>query len=104
MGARRVHDYSSRQVLEEPKSYFKAPLSVPAPGASGITGYWRTVKPVIDGDKCIKCILCWLYCPEDTIIRREDDSVYVDYQYCKGCGICADVCPVDAIKMVPEVR
>ncbi|MFP3483271.1 MAG: 4Fe-4S binding protein, partial [Caldivirga sp.] len=26
-----------------------------------------------------------------------------NYDYCKGCGICANECPVKAIKMVPEV-
>jgi pyruvate ferredoxin oxidoreductase gamma subunit len=25
-----------------------------------------------------------------------------DYQYCKGCGICAEMCPTGAIKMVRE--
>ncbi|MEB3779973.1 MAG: 4Fe-4S binding protein [Desulfurococcales archaeon] len=96
-------DYPTSLPIEEPRTLFKAPLSTPSPGASGVTGFWRTMKPVINEDKCIKCILCWLYCPEDTIIRREDDSVYVDYEYCKGCGICADVCPVNAIEMVREV-
>jgi Pyruvate/2-oxoacid:ferredoxin oxidoreductase delta subunit len=28
----------------------------------------------------------------------------IDYDLCKGCGICEDVCPVNAIKMVPETR
>ncbi|MFP3216806.1 MAG: 4Fe-4S binding protein, partial [Vulcanisaeta sp.] len=27
----------------------------------------------------------------------------IDYDHCKGCGICAHECPVKAIKMVPEV-
>jgi pyruvate ferredoxin oxidoreductase gamma subunit len=26
-----------------------------------------------------------------------------DYQYCKGCAVCADVCPTGAIKMVREI-
>ncbi len=26
----------------------------------------------------------------------------IDYDLCKGCGICESVCPVNAIKMVPE--
>ncbi|GAB6147753.1 4Fe-4S binding protein [Stetteria hydrogenophila] len=90
--------------VEEPKTFFYAPLSRPAPGSSGKTGTWRDYRPVVDESKCTRCLLCWLYCPEDTILRREDDMVYVDYEYCKGCGICANVCPVDAIKMVPEER
>ncbi len=54
-------------------------------------------------DKCIKCGLCWLYCPpEDTIDWLEDKSVRINYDYCKGCGICAEVCPVKVIDMVKE--
>ncbi|MEM2816748.1 MAG: 4Fe-4S binding protein, partial [Candidatus Bathyarchaeia archaeon] len=36
------------------------------------------------------------------ITRREDDSPEVDYDYCKGCGICANECPVKAIAMQRE--
>ena len=88
--------------IEEPQTLFIAPLSKPAPGAVGETGTWRNEKPVINEEKCVKCLLCWLYCPEDAILRREDDMVYIVYDYCKGCGICSKVCPVDAIEMVPE--
>jgi Pyruvate/2-oxoacid:ferredoxin oxidoreductase delta subunit len=28
----------------------------------------------------------------------------VDYDYCKGCGVCANECPKKAIAMVPEVE
>jgi len=89
-------------LVEPPVGFFTAPVSYPAPGASGKTGTWRDYRPVVKEDKCVKCLLCWLYCPEDAILRREDDMVYVDYDYCKGCGICAEVCPVNAIEMVPE--
>ena len=66
------------------------------------TGDWRAFKPILDENKCIKCLLCWIYCPEPAILRLEDDSVKIDYDYCKGCGICANVCPVKAITMVEE--
>lgn len=66
------------------------------------TGDWRAdLKPVVDRQKCTNCLLCWVYCPEPTIHRREG-WVEIDYTYCKGCGICAEECPVKAISMVGE--
>ncbi len=32
------------------------------------TGDWRVFKPIIDKQKCIGCFLCWIYCPEPSII------------------------------------
>lgn len=78
-------------------------IARPAKGSAGKTGLWRTERPVIDQSKCLKCLMCWLYCPEAAVIRGEDDSVEVDYEYCKGCGICANECPVKCIAMIPEV-
>jgi len=74
----------------------------PATSTEYKTGTWRALKPVLDESKCIRCLLCWVECPEPAIIRLEDDSVRIDYDFCKGCGICADVCPVKAIEMVRE--
>jgi len=62
---------------------------------------WRTFKPVIDNDKCINCLICYLVCPDGTIIR-EENGVSVDLDYCKGCGVCAHECPKDAIEMQKE--
>jgi pyruvate ferredoxin oxidoreductase delta subunit len=28
----------------------------------------------------------------------------INYDYCKGCGVCAYECPVDAIEMVVEEK
>ena len=87
---------------EKLPNYKKVPLAgnIYTPGDPQYkTGDWRIFKPVIDNDKCTKCLLCWIYCPEPSIDRAED-GVEVNYDQCKGCGICAAECPVKCIKMV----
>ena len=91
----------------EPQTLFYAPLSKPAPGSAGPTGTWRDMRPVIDESRCTRCLLCWLYCPDDVISMEpvgpgSKEIPVIDYEYCKGCGICAQVCPTKAIEMVPE--
>jgi len=68
------------------------------------TGDWRTERPVIDLEKCTSCLLCWMFCPDSSILLENGKVVGVDYDHCKGCGICAKECPprVSAITMVPE--
>jgi len=80
----------------------KTALSTPTEGAMGKTGTWRVFRPVIDREKCIKCWFCWIYCPDAAIARKEYPEV--DYNYCKGCGICANECPVKAIDMRREEK
>ncbi|HHV30143.1 MAG TPA: 4Fe-4S binding protein, partial [Clostridium sp.] len=43
----------------------------------------------------------YLCCPEG-VIYKKDKLVDIDYAFCKGCGICARVCPKKAIKMIRE--
>ncbi len=63
------------------------------------TGDWRTFKPVIDKNKCINCLMCWIYCPDSSIIVEDGKIKEIDYKHCKGCGICAQVCPKKCINM-----
>ena len=87
-------------------SYWELPpasVSLPIKGCAGKTGEWRTFKPVIDQEKCIKCYFCYMYCPEGTVLVDDKTGlVCYDYEYCKGCGICAEMCPKKCIEMVRE--
>ena len=58
-------------------------------------GDWRVVKPVWNVDLCIDCQNCWIYCPDTSIISRDKEMVGIDYDHCKGCGICVEVCPTN---------
>jgi pyruvate ferredoxin oxidoreductase delta subunit len=58
-------------------------------------GDWRAFKPVWNVDICIDCQNCWLYCPDTSIISRDKEMVGIDYDHCKGCGICVEVCPTN---------
>jgi 2-oxoacid:acceptor oxidoreductase delta subunit (pyruvate/2-ketoisovalerate family) len=51
---------------------------------------------------CFKCDNCYGYCPDNAIIKHSDGSLEINYDYCKGCGICASECPCGAIKMVSD--
>ncbi|MEM3926011.1 MAG: 4Fe-4S binding protein [Desulfurococcaceae archaeon] len=80
---------------------FKLPLNIPMIGVAGKTGSWRVQKPAIDISKCTRCYQCEIFCPANSIIVKEMGAI-VDYDYCKGCGICAEVCPMKAIQMINE--
>lgn len=67
------------------------------------TGDWRAYKPLRDQGKCVKCLICWVYCPDAAVTIREDGSLGFDYDFCKGCGICFKECPREAITMIEEV-
>lgn len=73
------------------------------PGSTQVTktGAWRTFVPVIDHDKCIKCSLCEIFCP-DSCIHQVEGNFVPDLDYCKGCSVCAHECPRGAIEMVLE--
>jgi len=66
------------------------------------TGDWRTHRPVWDKSKCINCMLCVNYCPENCIAVKNGKRTETDLDYCKGCLICEQVCPVKAISHVRE--
>ncbi|AKB80552.1 Pyruvate:ferredoxin oxidoreductase, delta subunit [Methanosarcina horonobensis HB-1 = JCM 15518] len=68
------------------------------------TGGWRNFRPVYIYEKCTKCGICEIVCPDMSVKPREDGFFEYDYDYCKGCGICANECPADAIEMILEEK
>jgi 2-oxoacid:acceptor oxidoreductase delta subunit (pyruvate/2-ketoisovalerate family) len=67
------------------------------------TGSWRTgLKPDVNLDLCVDCLLCWLYCPDAAVTLDGTAFTGFDLDYCKGCELCAAVCPTGAIEMVAE--
>ena len=68
------------------------------------TGDWRSQRPILDKEKCNKCTLCYIFCPEGCIERNAEGYFEANLFYCKGCGICAEECRRKAITMVEEVE
>ncbi len=67
------------------------------------TGLWRTRRPVIDYDRCNRCTwVCGTFCPDGAIRVDPDRTPRIDYDHCKGCLVCAAVCPPHAIRVVAE--
>ena len=66
------------------------------------TGSWRTYVPVLDKEKCINCLRCWILCPDNAVIVKDGKNEGYDLMHCKGCGVCAHECPpkIKAITMV----
>jgi len=52
---------------------------------------------------CFGCDNCYGVCPDNAVIKVDTGHGYaIDYDYCKGCGLCAAECPCGAIGMQPE--
>ncbi len=66
------------------------------------TGDWRSMQPVVNKDRCIRCGVCYIFCPDMAIYKTEDDYFVADLYYCKGCGICSRECVTGCINMVAE--
>jgi pyruvate-ferredoxin/flavodoxin oxidoreductase len=93
--------------------------------------YIGTQLPIYDASKCIACGLCTASCPDSALISTVTDrpvdgngaaryfkkfknppkgipwdrfalNINADPAACKGCGVCAQVCPTDALKMADK--
>ncbi len=68
------------------------------------TGDWRSTRPVWDHTRCVKCGVCYIFCPDSAVRKNEEGYFEADLFYCKGCGICAQECITACIKMVEEAE
>lgn len=69
------------------------------------TGAWRFERPEIDYDRCTRCGICFVRCPDGAILLDGEGYPVIDYDHCKGCMICWDQCPIaGAITKSKEVR
>jgi pyruvate ferredoxin oxidoreductase gamma subunit len=67
------------------------------------TGLWRTLRPVIDYERCSGCWwVCSTFCPDSAIAVDAENRPVIDYDHCKGCMVCVAQCPPHAIEAVPE--
>ncbi len=52
---------------------------------------------------CFACDNCFGVCPDNAVKKTGIGKGYeIDYDYCKGCGVCVQECPCGSIEMVPE--
>ena len=67
------------------------------------TGSFRGgLKPVFHEEHCIHCLFCWVFCPDNAIIVKDGKVVGINYDYCKGCGICTVECPTSPKSLTME--
>lgn len=89
---------------EKLKINIGAVITEPGSSIQNKTGSWRSLRPIIDRDKCIKCGKCWQFCPDSAIIIDKEGKAVINYNYCKGCLICQEVCPPKCISAIKEEK
>ncbi len=54
---------------------------------------------------CDHCDNCYLFCPDVSVLRDlRAGTRRIDYDYCKGCGVCVVECPRNAMVLEEEPR
>ncbi len=79
-----------------------AAVTDPGNAAGYRTGDWRSQRPTYDFSRCLKCGICYVFCPEGCVRQNQKGFFEANPFYCKGCGICAFECPTRVIVMREE--
>jgi pyruvate ferredoxin oxidoreductase gamma subunit len=78
-------------------------IHAPATSTEVRTGLWRTMRPVIDYQRCKGCWwVCSSFCPDGAIHVTDAGRPEIDYDHCKGCMVCVAQCPPHAIETIAE--
>jgi len=48
---------------------------------------------------CPECDNCLVFCPDAAVTRDPNGGYKINYDFCKGCGICVSECPRNAISI-----
>ncbi len=115
-GQRKPKSLKFEEALRVNFSYFTHKPRVPTPQlpvAERISSFAETKRPIsaeqarAEARRCFSCGVCnlcdncWVFCP-DAAITRVNGSYEVNYDFCKGCGICAEECPRNVISLSEE--
>jgi pyruvate ferredoxin oxidoreductase gamma subunit len=125
---------STVQRAKSSKKLPPSAIGVPGGSKSTKTGDWRVFYPEFDMEQCIRCGKCLEMCPDLAITERilsgkeaeeakeqaeelekagkikkaaakkAEIQYLLNPDYCKGCGICANECPIKGIKMILEEK
>lgn len=83
------------------KSKYEGPWADSETLTSTKFGEWKFQRPLFKIEKCRQCGWCYIFCPTGCIEEKETGFA-ANLDYCKGCALCARVCPANAIMMVRE--
>jgi pyruvate ferredoxin oxidoreductase gamma subunit len=115
----RMHTWAPVQVRTEAAPMPLTPLvdvpfALPSQAAPSIyaiansperkTGSWRQWRPVLQRERCSRCWVCFVRCPDAAITLDPENYPVVDYAVCKGCLVCVHDCPTHAFNVVKEGR
>jgi NADPH-dependent glutamate synthase beta subunit-like oxidoreductase len=66
---------------------------------------------VQEAGRCFRCGMCnfcgncYTFCPDSAVWKMEERKAFeFNYEFCKGCGICANECSSHFIDIVPEEK
>ncbi len=94
---RRTLVYSAAQVLQDRSG--GRPLWLPLPGGAPFGAV------AVDPSACTLCMACAAACPSGALSSgREAPRLVFQESECHQCGLCREVCPEDAIRLVPGLR